>query len=116
MRFGTLRSPYVSSTSRLDPLDEVVLQYSLHVHSPLGPHLTHFSPSSSTFIPSEDPGMGIRSIAWTPGGRWIALGGFDGRVRVIESEGWRCVATLTWGPKTIEKDVVSTPSTLVIES
>jgi len=51
--------------------------------------------------------MGIRTIVWAPGGRHIALGGWDGRVRVVESEGWRCVATLGWGAKTTEKDVVS---------
>ncbi len=51
--------------------------------------------------------MGIRTIVWAPGGRHIALGGWDDRVRVVESEGWRCVATLGWGAKTTEKDVVS---------
>ncbi len=49
--------------------------------------------------------MGIRTIAWAPGGRWIALGGWDGKVRIVESEGWRCVATLTYGVKTVEKDM-----------
>ncbi|CAD6578630.1 MAG: hypothetical protein TREMPRED_002234 [Tremellales sp. Tagirdzhanova-0007] len=81
------------------------LLYSLHVHSPLSPHLTHFSPSSTTFAQDEDPGTGIRTVVWAPGGRWVALGGWDGRVRIIESDGWRCVATLRWAAKTTEKDV-----------
>ncbi|KAK8865625.1 hypothetical protein IAR55_000769 [Kwoniella newhampshirensis] len=84
------------------------LSYSLHVYSPIGPHLTRFTSSSPTFSPTstaEDPGLGIRTVTWAPGGRWIALGGWDGKVRIIESEGWRCVAVLRWGARTAEKDV-----------
>ena len=82
------------------------MQYSLHVHSPLSPHLIHFSPTSTTFAPAEDPGTGIRTVVWAPGGRWVALGGWDGLVRIVESDGWRCVATLRWAPKTTENDLV----------
>ncbi|WVR05544.1 hypothetical protein IAU60_002563 [Kwoniella sp. DSM 27419] len=85
-----------------------VLSYSVYVHSPLGPLLTHFSPASPTFSPSsssEDPGLGVRTAAWAPGGRWLALGGYDGRVRIIESEGWRCIAVLQWGSRIVERDV-----------
>jgi hypothetical protein len=58
-------------------------------------------------LSTEDPGLGIRTTAWAPGGRFIAIGGWDGKVRVLESDGWRCVAVMTWGTRTVEKNAVS---------
>ncbi|XAO23555.1 hypothetical protein I312_102334 [Cryptococcus bacillisporus CA1280] len=77
------------------------LSYSLHIHSAIGPHLTHFNPSSPTFslAPNEVQGLGLRTLAWAPGGRWIAVGGWDGKVRIIESYGWRCVCVVTCGTR-----------------
>ncbi|KAL0252943.1 hypothetical protein I308_102336 [Cryptococcus tetragattii IND107] len=77
------------------------LSYSLHIHSAIGPHLTHFSPSSPTFAlaPNEVQGLGLRTLAWAPGGRWIAVGGWDGKVRIVESDGWRCVCVVTCGTR-----------------
>ena len=49
----------------------------------------------------------MRSAAWAPGGRWLALGGWDGRVRILESEGGRCVVNMGWASKTVERDTVS---------
>ncbi|WRT66023.1 uncharacterized protein IL334_002974 [Kwoniella shivajii] len=83
------------------------LSYSIHIHSPLGPLLTHLSNSSPTFSPNsttEDPGLGIRTVAWAPRGKWIALGGWDGKVRIIESEGWRCIAVMNWGNRTSDRE------------
>ncbi|ORY23945.1 hypothetical protein BCR39DRAFT_548449 [Naematelia encephala] len=85
------------------------LSYSLHIYSPLGPQLCEFSPNSATFSAdsiSFDPGLGIRTVSWAPGGRWIALGGWDGKVRIVESDGWRCVAVMSWGGKTGTKETV----------
>jgi len=84
-------------------------QYALYIYSPLGPLLHSFSSSSPSFSPSsstEDPGLGIRCATWAPGGRWLALGGWDGKVRVVESEGGRCVASLGFGAKA-DKETVS---------
>ncbi|OWZ63020.1 hypothetical protein AYX15_04942 [Cryptococcus neoformans] len=77
------------------------LSYSLHIHSAIGPHLTHFNPSSPAFslAPNETPGLGLRALAWAPGGRWIAVGGWDGKVRIVESDGWRCVCVITCGTR-----------------
>jgi hypothetical protein len=91
----------------------------MYIHSPIGPLLSHFSPTSPGFSPTstssststsstEDPGLGIRTTAWAPGGRFIAVGGWDGKVRVLESDGWRCIAVMSWGTRTVEKNAVST--------
>jgi len=56
--------------------------------------------------PSEDPGLGIRTIAWAPGGRHLALGGWDGKTRVLESEGRRCVGLMSWGARVGDRNVV----------
>ena len=85
-------------------------QYGAYIYSPLGPLLHSFTPTSHSFSPfssTEDPGLGVRSAVWAPGGRWLALGGWDGRVRILESEGGRCVVNMGWASKTVERDTVS---------
>ncbi|ODO12099.1 hypothetical protein I350_00885 [Cryptococcus amylolentus CBS 6273] len=81
------------------------LSYSLHIHSALGPLLAHFTPSSPTFssTPNEISGLGIKLVTWAPSGRWIAVGGWDGKVRVLENEGWRCVCVVAWGTRAVER-------------
>lgn len=81
---------------------QLISQYALHVHSPLGPNMFTFSPERADFAldlppdhPVEDPGLGIRSVHWAPGGRWIALAGWDGKVRILESESGRCISVIT---------------------
>lgn len=54
-------------------------QYALYVYSPLGPLLGTFNAASSSFT-GQDPGLGVRCISWGPGGNWIAVGGWDGKV------------------------------------
>lgn len=73
---------------------EGILDYALHIYSPLGPHLSTFSSSSPTFV-GTDPGLGVKCVSWGPVGQWIGLGGWDGKVRIIEAEGWRCMCTIT---------------------
>lgn len=108
-------SPYVIRSPPIFKPDHY-FQFSMYIHSPIGPLLSHFSPTSPGFSPTstststlstEDPGLGIRTTAWAPGGRFIAVGGWDGKVRVLESDGWRCVAVMTWGTRTVEKNAVS---------
>lgn len=69
--------------------------------SPLSVGHIHFNPSSPAFslAPNETPGLGLRALAWAPGGRWIAVGGWDGKVRIVESDGWRCVCVITCGTR-----------------
>ncbi|KAJ9106119.1 hypothetical protein QFC21_001261 [Naganishia friedmannii] len=57
------------------------------------PLLGKFTPSSTSFS-GADPGLGIRTVTWGPGGNWIAIGGWDGKLRIIESDGWRCISTV----------------------
>jgi hypothetical protein len=35
------------------------------------------------------------------------IGGWDGKVRVMESEGWRCIGLMNWGSRINDKSVVS---------
>lgn len=67
-------------------------QYAVHIHSPLGPLLGSFDVRSTTFT-GPDPGFGVRCVAWGPQGGWLAVGGMDGKVRILEQEGWRCIWT-----------------------
>ena len=82
-----------------------IIQYGCHIYSPLGPLLHSLTPSSSSL--GQDPGLGIRTTVWAPGGRWLALGGWDGSVRIMESEGGRCIATMTFAARTVERETVT---------
>ena len=83
-------------------------QFSASIYLPVGLRLAEFTPSSPTFAPAEsDFGLGIRTMAWAPGGQYLALGGWDGRLRVLENEGWGCIATVQWGSRITDHNVVS---------
>jgi WD40 repeat protein len=86
-------------------------QYGLFIHSPLGPLLNSFSYTSASFSSSstsEDPGLGVRCMTWAPTGDWIALGGWDGKIRVVESEAGRCMGIVGYAARTVEAGTVST--------
>jgi len=36
----------------------------------------------------------------------MAVGGWDGKVRVLESEGWRCLGLMSWGARVGDRNVV----------
>lgn len=50
------------------------LEYKLHILSLTGEVL-------GTFSPGPDPGFGIRSVAWHPTGMFLAVAGWDDKVR-----------------------------------
>ncbi|GAA5914373.1 hypothetical protein JCM5296_004385 [Sporobolomyces johnsonii] len=69
-------------------------------------------------------GLGIRSVEWHPSGEWLAIGGWDGRIRILTKHGWSAIAELTcptkitshasvwrepadWIEKTLGKGIVS---------
>ncbi|GAA5954475.1 hypothetical protein JCM21900_006819, partial [Sporobolomyces salmonicolor] len=69
-------------------------------------------------------GLGIRSVEWHPSGEWLAIGGWDGRTRILTKHGWSAIAELTcptkvtsptsvwrepadWIEKTLGKGIVS---------
>ncbi len=37
----------------------------------------------ATFTPDPDPGLGIRCVSWHPSGMFIAVGGYDDKVRMV---------------------------------
>ncbi|OCH87739.1 WD repeat-containing protein 8 [Obba rivulosa] len=63
------------------------LEFKLHVLTLSGTHL-------STFSPEPDPGFGIRTVAWHPNGIYLAIGGCDDKIYILESLTWGPIATL----------------------
>lgn len=61
-------------------------KYSVQVYSIVGSHVGGFSLPSAV--------LGIKGMTWSPNGRYLALVGYDGVARVIESEHWHVIATL----------------------
>ncbi|KAF8167781.1 WD repeat-containing protein 8 [Crassisporium funariophilum] len=63
------------------------LEYKLYVLTLTGDVLTSFTPSS-------DPGFGIRDVAWHPTGMFLAVGGWDEKIHIIDCLSWSAVTTL----------------------
>ncbi len=53
------------------------------------------------FVPYEDA-LGAKCISWSPSGEFLAIGSYDGKVRLLNNVTWRCVATFTH-KKTVSK-------------
>lgn len=47
-----------------------------------------------SFSPDPDPGFGIRFVAWHPSGTFLAVGGWDDKIHILENISWSLVITL----------------------
>ncbi|KII93811.1 hypothetical protein PLICRDRAFT_49829 [Plicaturopsis crispa FD-325 SS-3] len=63
------------------------LEYKLYIVTLTGDVL-------GVFTPEPDPGFGIRNVAWHPTGAFLAVGGWDDKVHILDSLSWSPVATL----------------------
>ncbi|GAA5975667.1 hypothetical protein JCM11641_003562 [Rhodosporidiobolus odoratus] len=50
-------------------------------------------------------GLGVRCVVWGESGEWVAVGGYDGRTRILSHHGFVTVADLGIPPK-IQRDTV----------
>ncbi|KAH7109841.1 quinon protein alcohol dehydrogenase-like superfamily [Dendryphion nanum] len=63
--------------------------YNLHIYTADG-HL--FRTLTREPLPPDESrdwsieGLGIKSVEWVPGGRWLAIGGWDRRVRILSTQ------------------------------
>ncbi|EIM92727.1 YVTN repeat-like/Quino protein amine dehydrogenase [Stereum hirsutum FP-91666 SS1] len=91
-RHYPLPTSYMSSLS-LSPTGnhlaiwEGPMEYKLYILSLAGDVL-------GTFTPDVDPGFGIRTVAWHPSGMFLAVGGWDDKIHILENLTWSRVATL----------------------
>lgn len=63
------------------------LNYVCHAYAPDGRCIWNYSPLRHI----TDLPLGIRTHSWGFSGRYLALGGFDGRARIVDSWGWKGV-------------------------
>ncbi|KAI0274733.1 YVTN repeat-like/Quino protein amine dehydrogenase [Gloeopeniophorella convolvens] len=68
------------------------LEYKLFVLSLTGDVL-------GSFKPEPDPGFGIRNVVWHPSGMFLAVGGWDNKVHILEQLTWSKVVTLELGTR-----------------
>ncbi|EPQ60552.1 YVTN repeat-like/Quino protein amine dehydrogenase [Gloeophyllum trabeum ATCC 11539] len=84
---ASLSSLSVSPTGNHVAVWEGPLEYKLYILTLAGEILASFSPD-------PDPGLGIRSVAWHPGGAFLAVGGWDDKIYMLDSLSWSPVAVL----------------------
>ncbi|GAA6057040.1 hypothetical protein JCM3770_005222 [Rhodotorula araucariae] len=53
--------------------------------------------STASFV-----GLGIRCVRWAPSGECVAVGGWDGRIRVLSRHAWKAVAELGLPNRVVE--------------
>jgi WD40 repeat protein len=107
-----------SPNERYIAVREGLLEYKVHIYSPLG-HLqaifqidsnpistapsfqTLYSISTTESAKVAGDGLGIRDMKWSPNGCVLALGGYDENVRILESSEWTMIACLDLSQKLI---------------
>jgi len=48
----------------------------------------------ASFRPEPDPGFGVRKVAWHPNGLFLAVGGWDDKIYILDSLSWSPVTVL----------------------
>lgn len=72
--FGGLGGPFGGNLSHFGPwLLRTPWQYKLYILTLAG-HLL------ATFVPEQDPALGIRNVVWHPSGSFLAVAGYDDKV------------------------------------
>ncbi|KZT30673.1 WD repeat-containing protein 8 [Neolentinus lepideus HHB14362 ss-1] len=84
---GSVSSLSVSPTGNHVAVWEGPLEYKLYI-------LTLAGDLVASFAPDPDPGLGIRSVAWHPSGMFLAFGGWDEKIHILDSLSWSPVVVL----------------------
>ncbi|TFK56980.1 WD repeat-containing protein 8 [Heliocybe sulcata] len=82
-----LSSLSISPTGNHIAVWEGPLEYKLYI-------LTLAGDLIASFAPDPDPGLGIRSLAWYPSGMFLASGGYDEKIYILDSLSWLPVVSL----------------------
>ncbi|KAJ7932521.1 quinon protein alcohol dehydrogenase-like superfamily [Mycena leptocephala] len=83
---SSLASLALSPTGNHLAVWEGPIEYKLYVLSLVGDIL-------GTFCPDPDPGFGIRRVAWHPSGMFLAVGGWDDKIHILDLT-WSVAVTL----------------------
>ncbi|KAF8213169.1 WD repeat-containing protein 8 [Mycena galopus ATCC 62051] len=83
---SSLASLALSPTGNHLAIWEGPIEYKLYIMSLVGDIL-------GTFCPDPDPGFGIRRVAWHPSGMFLAVGGWDDKIHILDLT-WSVAATL----------------------
>ncbi|KIK96018.1 hypothetical protein PAXRUDRAFT_32676 [Paxillus rubicundulus Ve08.2h10] len=84
---ANLSSLALSPTGNYLAIWEGILEYKISILSLAGD-------IQGTFCPSPDPGFGVRNVAWHPTGMFLAVGGWDDKIHILDSLTWSTVSTL----------------------
>ncbi|KAJ6509416.1 WD repeat-containing protein 8 [Mycena vitilis] len=83
---SSLAALALSPTGNYLAVWEGPIEYKLHILSLVGDTL-------GTFSPDPDPGCGIRRVAWHPSGMFLAIGGWDDKIHILDLT-WSVAAIL----------------------
>ncbi|KAK4049585.1 hypothetical protein OIV83_004083 [Microbotryomycetes sp. JL201] len=112
-----------SPCGRFLAINEAVTDYVAHIYTPDGRHLSTFEPYASLGrapataesmmeVARRDRstqgwvGLGTRVLKWQTTGEWLALGGYDGKIRILSRQGWLPVAELNCPTRIMSQTVV----------
>ncbi|KAH6916844.1 WD repeat-containing protein 8 [Coprinopsis sp. MPI-PUGE-AT-0042] len=96
---SSLSSLCLSPSGNYIAVWEGPLEYKLHVVTLAGNLVT-------SFTPEQDPGFGIRSVAWHPNGLFLAVGGWDDKIHVLDCLSWSPVALLELNSRVLPPSIV----------
>lgn len=83
----SLASIALSPTGNNVAIWESAAEFKLVIMNLVGQHL-------ATYVPPDNPLLGIRQVAWHPTGTYLVLGGWDSKLYILSSLEWKLVATL----------------------
>ncbi|PFH54782.1 hypothetical protein AMATHDRAFT_72548 [Amanita thiersii Skay4041] len=84
---SSLASLALSPTGNYLAVWEGLLEFRVHIVTLTGDKLGSFSPES-------DPGLGIRHVTWHPSGTFLAVGGCNDKIYILDSSTWSPAVTL----------------------
>ena len=74
------------------------VEYRVLIYSPDGIKLKSYS--------AYEYALGVKSVAWAPSSKLLAVGSYDEVCRIFEHRTWRCIGNLTHDLNSIESSVV----------
>jgi WD40 repeat protein len=72
-------------------VSDSVLEYKVQIYSLNGTLIKEIS--------QKEESLGIKKIAWEPNGRYVAIGSYDSKIRLLKYKSWKIIAEFSHNAK-----------------